>query len=439
MNDVSSPASKTERVRFALGLGAIMFAACALLVFLGSRDTRAQADQDTYHLRAILTFAKEWPAFHFDDYNSSTTPAYHLVMATVARFVTEDVRALRVVGVLFAVGLVMALAIHMSRRTPPWTAVALCLPVMCSMYVLSSGAWLLPDDAGWWALLASLLIALRPLSTQGAYVAAGVSFAVLVATRQSHVWMAAVFLLAAWFGPADISAEPTRVRVRRCLNMGLALMPGMLLLGWFVWRWNGLMPPSMAAEIERGWQPASRGIHIKGPNFAVPATVLAVTGAAAIFYLGFFLRRRISWLATGCGAVAGLLAGVLPVTSYSNGVRSSGVWNLVRILPTYADRSVLIIVLSTLGGAMIGIMLGRLPRRDALLWLMCWAGFVAAQTVNPSAFQRYYEPFVLIALALTVARIAQSSPNLPPPKWAPIGPVILAAGLALVSARTFLS
>ena len=36
--------------------------------------------------------------------------------------------------------------------------IALCLPVVASLYVFGSGAWLLPDNAAWWGVLEVMLL-----------------------------------------------------------------------------------------------------------------------------------------------------------------------------------------------------------------------------------------------------------------------------------------
>jgi hypothetical protein len=114
-------------------------------------------------------------------------------------------------------------------------------------------------------------------------------------------------------------------------------------------------------------------------------------------------------------------------------------WNVARRLPTFADRSPLVIGLACLGGAILAAWAVVLPRRDRWLFLAAWAGFTVAQAANREAWQRYYEPFVLILFALAAARLiaVDSSPTTTPRetsfRWANLGPLLLIGLLAAIA------
>ena len=76
-----------------------------------------------------------------------------------------------------------------------------------------------------------------------------------------------------------------------------------------------------------------------------------------------------------------------------------------------------------------------LPPRPRYVVLVAWAGFIAAQASNAIAYQRYYEPMVLIVAALCVAEIPEAARSR---FWrtAWVGPLCLAGLLAAITFKT---
>ena len=71
-------------------------------------------------------------------------------------------------------------------------------------------------------------------------------------------------------------------RLARLAAAVVAVLPAVLLLGYFAWLWHGLTPPMYKTGPQ---------VH-QGGNPAVPAMVLAVTGAWGMFYAGFLVPHR---------------------------------------------------------------------------------------------------------------------------------------------------
>ncbi|MCH7793473.1 MAG: hypothetical protein IID31_14485, partial [Planctomycetes bacterium] len=147
---------------------ALFLVAASALILGGFERGRGAADQINYHEPVIRTFADQWPGFDFSDYLSATTPAYHVALATFARFVADSRPALQFAGALFTIGLLLTLtlagscgqrigqqrALSQPLEARRWNrAVLMTLPVTASLYVFSSGVWLLPDNAAWWGVL----------------------------------------------------------------------------------------------------------------------------------------------------------------------------------------------------------------------------------------------------------------------------------------------
>jgi hypothetical protein len=404
---------------------------------------RAAFDQEAFHLPTIVKFVYEWPRPNFADYPSPTTPGYHVALAGVSRFL-GDLRSVRLVAALFTVGLLVTYGAVVGGRVGVWTGLCLALPLACSLYVFSSGAWLLPDNAGWWGVLGMLLIALRHRVDWRSYLGAAVVLLATVLVRQTHLWTAAPLVVAAWLGPgpraprgvADADAtvgEAPSARLGRAALACAATAPAALVLVWFFRLWHGAMPPS------------PRSFN-SGVNPAAPAMVLAVLGIVGVFYVGFLAPRREVlarwWPALAAGFVVAAIIAAVPHTNYDEDAgRSSGLWELTQRLPSYGGRSPLVIGLAAWGGVVLAAWTIALPIRTAWVFLTACVAFIAAHTAMHEAYPRYYEPFAVILFGLAAVRVRSDwvaeggATRTATPSWAGAGPLLLAAFLAYVTVK----
>jgi hypothetical protein len=83
-----------------------------------------------------------------------------------------------------------------------------------------------------------------------------------------------------------------------------------------------------------------------------------------------------------------------------------GVWEVVRDTPTVADRSFTIAILAALGAALLVILWRAAARnamqRPAAVVLVAIASLALAQAGTARTYQRYFEPPLLVCLALLV-------------------------------------
>lgn len=391
---------------------------------------RAAFDQNLYHLMAVREFASQWPNFDLVNYRSATTPGYHLALAAVARFVSDEPGAMRLAGSLFTVGLLVTLAVSIARRTGPMMTAALVLPIAASVYVFGPGVFLLPDNAAWWPVLVVILLALDKPATVKTFALAGAALVLLVWARQIHVWAAGVVWFAAWMGASGelwpglprkgISGPIENDRVRdRFTRAGVAVaftVPAFAVLAYFARSWGGLVPPLF----QGGAFDAVRGKNAPdstGGNLATPAFVLTLVGVFGVFFLASFSsavrrlleRERGTMIAVATGAAIGLVLALVPRTSWSfEEGRYSGFWTIAQKLPVLAGRSLFITGGSAAGGAMLGLICSALPRREAWILIVSLLGFTAAQTATFFAWQRYLEPMVLLVLVLAASRASAS-------------------------------
>lgn len=459
---LAPPGPRGAALRVAMILIAIFLSAAIFLWLLGVMPTRVAGDQNDYHLVAIRQFARTLPDVSLRDYPSATTPGYHLLLAGVQRTTGAPTIALQACAALFTVGLLGTFGWLLARRAraggefTTLGLVAVGAPLACSPYVLSSGVWLLPDNAAWWGVVAMLALGLCPPGSLSErprswlIAVAGVLLG-LVLVRQNHVWTGAIAFVAAWLGRPRaqdeiLSHPPLSPRDARMLvtdaqaragRAGWALiacLPAAGALAYFVWLWKGLTPPSFQHVLHGG-------------NAATPAFVLALFGVLGVFYLpGMWtpLRQVMSGrpvLALG-GLSLALLAATLPITTGTTPPdtrRYGALWNIVGALPVVGERTSLLIVFLALVGMLVVLtILVGLPRRDRWVWLTALLGFTAAQTASAMCWQRYIEPLVLMLLAVAAATIhARYHPLGKAEARARVwGPLLLAAGLGGVMAWT---
>lgn len=357
-------------------------------------------DQRDFHLPTIRWFAER--GLDFGDYRPASTPGYHLALASVARGLSGAEPVLKLASSLFTAAFLAILAALLAARFRATTVLALLAPAVVSIYVLPSGIWLGPENLGWLTVLVTLLacLTLDGHPSRVAWAVVGLAAAVLV--RQSNAWLAVPIVVAMLLPAAD---GPPRPVWRRLPRAALAVVPGVLTLAAFFLLWGGLVPPNWAQRHQ-------------SPNFAVPAFVLTVFGVYALFYLPLATsalhavwadpvkRRRIL-----LGAAIGAVLALLPATNYGQSVgRVSGLWVLAKLPPVVADRSFWILAAATWGGASLAAWLQLARPRTQLVLLAAFVAFVAAQTANHFAYERYYGAMVLMLILLLLREARVSEP-----------------------------
>jgi hypothetical protein len=278
------------------------------------------------------------------------------------------------------------------------------LPLLASMYMLFPAIWLLPDNAGWFFVLSIVLLALNPKPSWVRWAISGLLLVALIWVRQVHIWVAGVVWLSAWLGDEESTprsfiamfSDPLR-RGGRTLIAIACTIPGFFTLLWFLGIWGGLVPPMF------------QGQH-QGPNPATPGFILLQISILSAFFAPVLLpqlrplwARQWRWLLLA--GLIGLVLGLVPQSSYSiEAGRYSGWWNLIKIIPSVADRSPVFVIGSFAGSIALCLWLSIAPRRDMWIWLGLLVAFTLAQSANHASWQRYHEPMLLMMIVLIFAR-----------------------------------
>ena len=123
-------------------------------------------DETIYHLGVIQRFAAELPWPDLRDYNSATTPLFHLVFAAASRLFGLELPGLRALNVVLSFGAVCWLSVLFSQRLRLPRAHALLAAAAFGMspYVFGASFLALTDNFAWtMALLAigHLMVALE--------------------------------------------------------------------------------------------------------------------------------------------------------------------------------------------------------------------------------------------------------------------------------------
>lgn len=426
-----------------MGLLCLIFALLVWpVIFAGAQGTSEAWDQLRYHEAVIHTMVQQWPHLDLVNYESATTPGYHLLLSLVARFVSDSSMLLQFVNSLFSLALLLAVFIHVRRHLGPWHGLALVTPLLASSYFLGGAIWLTTDNAGWLPVALALGGSAMLTPTAGRVARWGLYCTLAVLVRQIQLWaMAPVGLAALLMSP--LAGKLPRLLHRPqagpgswrefLLPLPLVVAP-LIVVAIFARLWGGLVPPACAAP------------HASGINPAVIPLTLALWGMHGVFFLPAFLsgvRRRgaadvLMWGALVIAIVAAL---IIPTTYDLDAGRFGGLWDATRHLPTIGHCSVLFPPAAGVG-ALVLVWAGRAVfaaghGRAATFLLLSMLGWLLAQMFNAEAWQRYCEPIVLIELiwmaALAMAPAGQGAPSPFRGWW--IGPLLLGlAQLALSGA-----
>lgn len=422
----------------ALALLAVFVALVAPLIVLQRAGTAGAGDQEFFHLPAITQYAHELPRVELFRARAIEGPLYHLTLAPVVRYVSSSRAVLQSLSSVFALAFLLVVFATYGRLVGRWAALALTLPLACSLYVVQSAGWLATDDASllFVAIAVFACLDLSPWeraspvgSSAGAEPAvatgttwrvglrgrdrprlalAGVASLLAVWTRQIDAWLVGIVLVA---GVAAARPLGRLDRGQLLRAVGAAAIP---LLGVAVLLavWGGLTPPRF-----QGFQGQP---YLRPSSFALALAVFGLFSIPFLAALGEWPRASLALLARDRAAIACVAAGaatalVVP-SSYSPSFGRAGgvVWHLVAHGPVVGQRSLLLAVLAA-WGALTVLQWWRLYRGGADAWragilLLVVLAVAVAQAVSANVFQRYFEPVQLIVLiSLTALAWAHKS------------------------------
>jgi hypothetical protein len=392
-------------------------------------------DELNYHLPTISLFAQGLWTPDLVHYPAAQTPLFHLLAAAWSRVAGFELWRLRVLEVLISYGVALALYRLLRRHAglAGGAATMLAALFVCSPYVFGQSFILVTDNL---ALLLSLIAIERLLAFERggglpAFAVACAAIALALLTRQSSAWLGllafAALVLPAAGGRAAVPGGAGRPALRtprgRAAAAGEAVLPalreprmragGVALLALaalptlaLVLAWDGLVPPTAdpsscglcaPAEGRLGW---AGDAWLRAPLYAL--AIAAVYGALlhgpALWdelRRGGADRWRLPYAAAALGAAALL---VVPLAHHPGD--EGWIWRLARSGPEPLGTAWVFWVLVPLGCALLAMVARRSGWRSLPVLLL--GGFLLAQLATRLVYQKYFDPFVLLALLLAL-------------------------------------
>ena len=366
-------------------------------------DTFHGSDARVYHLPTILQFGDQLPGVDLERYPAAQTPLFHLLFAAWGKLVGFELWKLRLLNVAVSYAAVLVLFRLLSREfgLRAVQAFALALVFGLSPYFFGASFTRLTDNL---AILFALLALerferFRRGGELEAFVLGALAMGAAVLTRQSLLWLALVAAGVLLFGPAPMSR-----RVAGAAAAALALAPFAVLVAV----WGGLVPP--------GSDPASCGLCDSRPGVSGGGLTLrsvgftvAVAGVyAAALHAPRLLHR--AWRPRPAQLVLPAAAGVALLALSPLAYRpieppragdAGYLWKVSDAVPVVASSSLAFWVLVPLGCVALYLLVRRAgPLSVPALFV---AGFLLAALPVRLVYQKYFDPFVLLALAMMVA------------------------------------
>lgn len=399
----------------------LVFAALVVpAIVAGGGGTSQANDMMDYHSIEVRRLEAGWPSPDLRASFTTTTPGFHLLLAALAKL-GLGATALRLAAALGG----LAAWLVAWRVALAWVgcgrAALLVSPLALSPYLLGSSIWITTDAAALALACATMGVALVAPATVRAGLASGALGAGTVLVRQIMLWASVPAALVA-LGARGL---PLSGRVWRC---ALAVGPPVACVAAFFVVWGGSMPPRFQPFHQATWNPAAITLS------------LAVAGAFGVFLLPWIwgrldaqARRGALVAAVALGMIAAMPRSdyrkVLPPDEQRAGTRTEKtwgptapdvvkgagevgrwggpLWDAAKVAPMVAGRSTLLVGLAAVGGcAVAGLwwIADRAGRRGAAsLLLAALACMVLAQCLNAQTFERYFDPWVLLALAWLAA------------------------------------
>ncbi len=373
-------------------------------------------DHDAHHVPVVRAFAETLPAVDLSDYSSATTPGMHLILAVAVRVFGPSETMLQVFSCLFGLLLLMVAYRFAVKVASPWTAFACTLPLAASPYVLGNAIWVMTDNLSLALIGLSIGTSVFCAATRGAAIRSGIALVCSVLVRQINIWVSGVALLAFLFQwdpvrrrlPFRDPLQPGHRGLQPAVIFAIATVVAAGVIAGFVMLWGGLVPPK--------FQVGGDGVtHAGGLNHAVTPAAFTLLGIyafpATVLLLPYWAHDRSVRRLAIVGLLVGLLAGVLleSAVGKEHGRIGGVLWTAAGLSPTVLGRSSLIVAGSAFGGATAGILFGLLVAagRARTAWLLAAfaVSFLAAYTVNSFAFQRYFDPPLLLALGWCLASL----------------------------------
>jgi len=335
-------------------------------------------DERLFHYPTIRQFAHDLPWPHLHDYQSATTPLYHLLMSPIALAVDGSMEPLRLVNLLLSVGAIWACIRVLTGWGNPLTACVGALLVCTSPYFVGPAIRLSTDNAA--LLFVFLLLSASHPRHSGRHEWAALFAAAAVLTRQIHLWVVVPIAYSCW------------IRHRRLHpSLGGAAVPIAVLVP-FALIWGGLTPPSFADGHQRGLNPDALVMFLG---------VLGAHSWCVSPWLGRSLCSRGARLMVPLVVLVsfGLLAAhAMPWVDEPSRI-GGAIWSIARFTPALLDVPAVFWVTVPAGAVTLLALWNHPSASHGRFLVVAAVAFAATNMMSGRAYQKYYDPMALFLLA----------------------------------------
>lgn len=419
---------------------------CLIVIFgyFWAKPSSEDYDQREHHLPQVEIFVEQ-PFTLGSPYPATVAmaPGQHVMLSLVSKHLSNglvgaDVFSIRMVNALFGLGLLLTSwwLIYLSNAGRILKSTYLVLPLLFSPYVLGGSIWVMSDNAALlWACIA--LIILLQKDRSGWFLSlAGIFAALAVFWRQNYIFLIIPML---WRVFQEI------LKQKNWLPLLLSTIMPLTIVVYLIAIWGGLVPP----EFSRHADDLIGRNGTKKLNFSALVFILSLFGAYGIFYIGYLSSelKKIIQSKKILPLVFSLLLGF--TMSLLIPLKIEGAYNgiLLKIssrLPEFYERSILIIFLCSLGTAIVYVFFKQFLSNKAELsgksmilssnatMLVNTCSWIAIATLNSTAFQRYFDSWIILTLSFWASRVTKQN------RHSYLGVLLLSGSFLVLSLAKFL-
>ncbi|MFT3748755.1 MAG: glycosyltransferase family 39 protein [Agriterribacter sp.] len=357
-----------------------------------SLDVSFASDEPIYHYPTILKFAEQLPFPDIRDYNSATTPLFHLVFAVVSKIIGTDIRGLRFFNVLISyVSLLILFKIIINRfNLTKANAFLLTFIFACSPYYFREAFVVVTDNFPvlWLLCFFNYYFKYKEEHRQRFFILSALFLLLLCLTRQTYLFVCIAVITDQLFEKITISQK-----LKNSLWVLLAALPTFIL--FFIWK--GLTPPSFA-RLHTGESVINIKLFLYG---------LSILGFYSLFIPAFnsykMLLRKKSMLVLCWVILSWVILFLIPVTKAPKDF--GYLWHIAGPLPKLANSSLLFYALVPVGV----ITLLSMQKKEMSFLILFLVGLFISEMPNKIIFQRYYDNSILLSLIFFSARYHESN------------------------------
>ncbi|MFT3949351.1 MAG: hypothetical protein QM763_20475 [Agriterribacter sp.] len=350
-------------------------------------------DEPRYHYPTILNFAKQLPFPDIRDYDSATTPLFHILLAALSKVIGTDVHHLRLVNFFITYFSVVFLFFILIRRFKATPRVSLLYAMIFALspYYFREAFVILTDNLPLLWLLCFFNYYFRYKAERKQHLLLLSLFFVMLLclTRQTFLFVCLVVGI-------DTLLEKTTIQ-HKFKVFFLVLFAAIPTLSLFV-LWKGLTPPGF------------REAHTRDSLIDTKATLygLSTLGFYSLFMPGVslftsvFQKRKLLVIA----AVLCMWV-VLLFFPLIKDVKDFGyLWYMAAPAPCIAGTSLLFWGLLPLGAISLLSIWNKEGFSLLLLFLLC---LFLSEVPNKFIFQRYYDGSIILTLIFFAIRYHESN------------------------------